>query len=289
MEGFANAGEGPGTELNAPPSLGDRVVNIRCPFVPLGLRGIVVAIHPTTGCVEVVFDAEFIGGKDLNGLCSRGRGRLLKWSELLSLTKPEKVKPPVAIKAVHAEQGMPKKKQDGTENVKTQKVEKKSKKKKKNQSKQEANTEKLSGQENLANLLEKAGISVPAKNASSGDSAHFQSLLAKAGISTAKNNATSPPPPTTRPMFHSPAMMNAPTAQSMNIKPPAMMPPLPMMHMMPQQPIPRGVGAMPMGKGITGIKTSKDTSTPVVKRVPRTKKVGVTSSLTPGHIVKKAD
>ena len=89
VEGFANAGKGPGTDLNKPPALGDRIVNIRCPFVPLGLRGTVVSIHPSTGCVEALFDSEFIGGQDLNGLCSRGRGRLVKWSEVLSLSKPE--------------------------------------------------------------------------------------------------------------------------------------------------------------------------------------------------------
>ena len=76
------------------PSLGDRIVNIRCTNIPLGLRGTVVAIHPSTSCVEVVMDAEFIGGQNLNGLCKKGRGRLVKWSEVLSLSKVETVKIP---------------------------------------------------------------------------------------------------------------------------------------------------------------------------------------------------
>ena len=67
FEGFANSGQGPGTDLNMAPSLGDRIVNIRCTNIPPGLRGTVVAIHPSTSCVEVVMDAEFIGGQNLNG------------------------------------------------------------------------------------------------------------------------------------------------------------------------------------------------------------------------------
>ena len=86
FEGFANSGQGPGTDLNKAPSLGDRIVNIRCTNMPLGLRGTVVSIHPSTSCVEVVMDAEFIGGQNLNGLCKKGRGRLVKWSEVLSLS-----------------------------------------------------------------------------------------------------------------------------------------------------------------------------------------------------------
>ena len=290
VEGFANAGQGPGTELNAPPSLGDRVVNIRCPFVPLGMRGVVVAIHPTTGCVEVVFDAEFIGGKDLNGLCTRGRGRLVKWSEMLSLTRPEEARPPVAdtkVPAVAAGAASQKKKKK-VEPAKKEKKIKVEKKKKKNQSKEETGAPAATGQENLTNLLAKAGIAVPAKNAAGHGSDHLKHLLAQAGIS--EGTASSPAPPTIRPVFHSPAMMNAPAAQTMNIQPPpmVMMQPPAMMQMMPPQQMPRGVGAMPMGKGITVAKPVIVRSPSAVKRVPRVKKTGATS-LTPGHVVKKAD
>eukprot|EP00941_MAST-03F_sp_MAST-3F-sp1_P003143 g3143.t1 len=71
------------------PALGERVVNARSVAVPFGLRGIVVAIHPSTGCVEVVFDRTFIGGKTLSGLCSNGRGCLMKWQKLRSLSEPD--------------------------------------------------------------------------------------------------------------------------------------------------------------------------------------------------------
>ena len=43
-------------------------------------------------------DAEFIGGQNLNGLCKKGRGRLVKWSEVLSLSKVETVKIPMQQK-----------------------------------------------------------------------------------------------------------------------------------------------------------------------------------------------
>jgi hypothetical protein len=46
--------------------LGDRVVNLGFTRAPLGMRGTVVSIFPTTGYVAVVFDEEFIGGKKLS-------------------------------------------------------------------------------------------------------------------------------------------------------------------------------------------------------------------------------
>lgn len=61
----------------------------------MGLGGTVVALHAETGCVEVVFDAEFVGGKNLGGLCSAGRGRLVEWSSLLNLSAPDSEAPAV--------------------------------------------------------------------------------------------------------------------------------------------------------------------------------------------------
>ena len=120
VEGFATpygarAGAGGGSSI---PKLGDRVVNlshrmVRLRFshctpraatttphgndecvcawlqVPMGLGGTVIALHAETGCVEVVFDTEFVGGKNLGGLCSAGRGRLVEWSTLLNLSAPD--------------------------------------------------------------------------------------------------------------------------------------------------------------------------------------------------------
>eukprot|EP00940_MAST-03C_sp_MAST-3C-sp2_P001935 g1935.t1 len=68
------------------PALGERVANIGSTRVPFGLRGLVVAIHPRTRCVEVVFDRCFIGGTTLSSICSNGRGCLLPWKALLSLS-----------------------------------------------------------------------------------------------------------------------------------------------------------------------------------------------------------
>merc|ERR1719399_2666129 len=68
--------------------LGDRVVNAKqAAGAPFGLRGTVVATHPTTGCVEVVFDRDFIGGTSLHGMCSNGRGRLITSSALRNISR----------------------------------------------------------------------------------------------------------------------------------------------------------------------------------------------------------
>lgn len=50
-----------------------RIVNMRAKGVPFGLWGTVVACHSHSGCVEVVFDEEFIGGSTLHGMCSNYR------------------------------------------------------------------------------------------------------------------------------------------------------------------------------------------------------------------------
>lgn len=46
---------------------------MRARGVPFGMWGTVVAIHGHSGCVEVVFDEEFIGGSTLHGMCSNYR------------------------------------------------------------------------------------------------------------------------------------------------------------------------------------------------------------------------
>eukprot|EP01035_Chromulina_nebulosa_P019603 gene19603-25508_t len=68
------------------PKLGDRVINLTSLGVPFGLRGTVVVIHKSTGYVEVIFDSEFVGGKNLQGYCSDFRGRLCSWSGLLRIS-----------------------------------------------------------------------------------------------------------------------------------------------------------------------------------------------------------
>lgn len=72
------------------PRLGDRVVNLTARSVPFGIRGTVVAIHPGSGCVEIVFDVEFVGGTTLNEICSNYRGKLLPWSSLYTVLSSAK-------------------------------------------------------------------------------------------------------------------------------------------------------------------------------------------------------
>jgi hypothetical protein len=68
------------------PELGDRVVNLCANGIPFGVRGTVVGIHdPSSGCVEVVMDEEFVGGGNLQGSCSNFRGKLCVWSHLLKV------------------------------------------------------------------------------------------------------------------------------------------------------------------------------------------------------------
>ncbi len=77
--------------LKKQPSLGDRVVNICGQGVPFGLRGNVVGLHPDTGCVEVVFDEEFIGGSNLSGVCSNYRGCLLPYTKVALIPSSVKI------------------------------------------------------------------------------------------------------------------------------------------------------------------------------------------------------
>lgn len=57
------------------------------------LRGTIVATHPTTGTLEVVFDHSFIGGNTLHGLCKNGRGRVVRWTDLLAVDASNIVEP----------------------------------------------------------------------------------------------------------------------------------------------------------------------------------------------------
>eukprot|EP01084_Bolivina_argentea_P124244 220165_1 len=77
--------------LKKQPSLGDRVVNMCGQGVPFGLRGNIVGLHPDTGCVEVVFDEEFIGGSNLNGVCSNYRGCLLPYTKVAFIPSSVKI------------------------------------------------------------------------------------------------------------------------------------------------------------------------------------------------------
>jgi len=85
-----------------PPNIGDRVINIGSPTVPFGLKGTLVAIHPSTGNVEVVFDGFFADGTTLHGMCSRGRGSFMPWAYLLNLSK----KSPIGAPATEAPTAM---------------------------------------------------------------------------------------------------------------------------------------------------------------------------------------
>ena len=71
------------------PRLGDRVVNLNATGIPFGQRGTVVAVHSSTGYVEVLYDDEFVGGRPLQGTASQFRGRLCPWSGLLCVKKAE--------------------------------------------------------------------------------------------------------------------------------------------------------------------------------------------------------
>ncbi|DBA92644.1 TPA: hypothetical protein ACH3X1_002861 [Trebouxia sp. C0004] len=67
--------------------LGDRVACLKSTgSPPLGSRGTVVGVHE--GAVEVLFDADFIGGGDLQGRCQGRCGIMLPPADLLNLAKP---------------------------------------------------------------------------------------------------------------------------------------------------------------------------------------------------------
>ncbi|BDA46451.1 5'-3' exoribonuclease 1 [Coccomyxa sp. Obi] len=71
--------------------LGDRVVSLRAggDGPPFGLRGTVVGIHEEA--CEVLFDAEFPGGMDLNGRCRGKCGTILPGDQLFNLSQQQPV------------------------------------------------------------------------------------------------------------------------------------------------------------------------------------------------------
>ncbi|KAH9258030.1 hypothetical protein BASA81_003593 [Batrachochytrium salamandrivorans] len=75
------------TSLITPPLLGDRVLNLTNVLIPFGLAGVVVATHPSSGAVQVVFEDTFVGGTTLSGLCKAGQGALLPYIQVLNLTQ----------------------------------------------------------------------------------------------------------------------------------------------------------------------------------------------------------
>ena len=74
---------------NGVPRLGDRILALRSPTMPFGLRGTVSAFHADSKCVEVIFDEEFLGGTKLQGACSTRRGKLLPWGSVLQVNATE--------------------------------------------------------------------------------------------------------------------------------------------------------------------------------------------------------
>ena len=68
------------------PTLGARVLSVTALGVPFGLKGSVVALHPHSGCVEVVFDSAFVSGTTLNDRCAKNRGKLIAYASLLLLS-----------------------------------------------------------------------------------------------------------------------------------------------------------------------------------------------------------
>lgn len=69
-------------------ALGDRVVNVLdFGSVPLAAKGTVVGLG--THSIDVVFDAPYLGGTSLNGLCSNYRGGTVGLADVLNLTQPQ--------------------------------------------------------------------------------------------------------------------------------------------------------------------------------------------------------
>ncbi len=77
--------------LKKQPSLGNRVVSVCGQGPPFGARGNVVGLHPDTGSIEIVFDEEFIGGCNLDGVCSNYRGCLLPYTKVALIPSSVKI------------------------------------------------------------------------------------------------------------------------------------------------------------------------------------------------------
>jgi 5'-3' exoribonuclease 1 len=84
----------------SPPKLGDRVLNFGSALVPFGHVGTVVAIHPKTTMVNVMFDKPFVGGVSLWGIAP-GHGAILKWNCLLSLSRPQPIESVIHQNTTH--------------------------------------------------------------------------------------------------------------------------------------------------------------------------------------------
>ena len=69
-----------------PPELGDRVVNLSARGVPFGVRGTVIGLHNTKGCVDIVMDDEFLAGTTLQGNCTNFRGKLCLWDQVVKIS-----------------------------------------------------------------------------------------------------------------------------------------------------------------------------------------------------------
>ncbi|WFD45347.1 exonuclease II Exo2 [Malassezia psittaci] len=69
-------------------ALGDRVVNVLdFGTVPLGAKGTVVGLG--TQSIDIVLDAPFLGGTNLQGVCSEYRGATVGLADVLNLTTPQ--------------------------------------------------------------------------------------------------------------------------------------------------------------------------------------------------------
>lgn len=68
------------------PRLGYRIVNVTSAIVPFGYNGTVVAIHGSSGFVEVLFDKEFAGGRPIAGANSKFKSALVPWAACLCTT-----------------------------------------------------------------------------------------------------------------------------------------------------------------------------------------------------------
>lgn len=80
--------------------LGDRVVNLGYTRAPLGLRGTVVAIYPSTAYVTVLFDEEFTGGSSLARTCNKKCCGVVRWEHLLPLAAQGAALAPASFRVV---------------------------------------------------------------------------------------------------------------------------------------------------------------------------------------------
>jgi hypothetical protein len=77
-----------GTRHITKPILGEVVINVGGASVPFGTRGIIVTVHNESKCIEVIWENSVMGAHSLAGMCSNGRGTLVAWTKVISLTRP---------------------------------------------------------------------------------------------------------------------------------------------------------------------------------------------------------